>query len=72
MTHVEKHIKRKFDHSSGEVWKQFGSDLVSSELDFVVGYMKGNSNIDIQNVWTSVDKGDSINVMQGQGVQTES
>ena len=51
-----------------EIWKQFGSDLVSPELDFAVGYMKGNSKmsiispVDIQDVWTSVDKGDSTNL----------
>ena len=49
-----------------EIWKQFGSDVVSSKLDFPIGYMKGGSKIsiksvsDIQDVWGYVRSGTNI------------
>ena len=49
-----------------EIWKQFGSEVVSSDLDFAVGYMKGNSKLsiisaaDVDDVWGSVKKRESI------------
>ena len=51
-----------------EIWKQFGSEIVSSDLDFPVGYMKGNSKMnitttaDVNDVWASVKKGESISL----------
>ena len=53
---------------SEEIWKQFGSEVVSSDLDFPVGYMKGNSKMsvisaaDVNDVWTSVKKGENISL----------
>ena len=51
-----------------EMLKQFGSEVVSSDLEFAVGYMKGNSkvsiisSVDMDEVWASVEKGDSVSL----------
>ena len=48
-----------------ELLKQFGADLISCDLKFSVGYMKGNSKVsivssaDMNDLWTTVStKGD--------------
>ena len=33
-----------------ELYRQFDSELVSSDLQFAVGYVKGNSNVFIRSV----------------------
>ncbi len=49
-----------------EIFRQFGSDIVSGKLDFPVGYMKGGSKVwvrassDIEDIWTFVSKGENI------------
>ena len=49
-----------------QILKQFGEKLVSSKLDFPVGYMKAGSKVwicsdaDITDVWSLISKGDAI------------
>lgn len=49
-----------------EIWKQFGSEVVSSDLAFPVGYINGNSKVsiisaaDVNDVWASIKKRESI------------
>ena len=49
-----------------EIWRQFGSEVVSPKLDFPIGYMKSGSKIsiksvsDIQDVWGFVRSGTNI------------
>ena len=51
-----------------EIWNQFGSEVVSSDLNFAVGYMKGNSKLsiisaaDVDDAWDSVKKGESVSL----------
>ena len=52
-----------------EIYKQFGAELVSSTLDFSVGYIKGNSKVtvrspaDVDDVWNMVtSKGETVNL----------
>ena len=52
-----------------ELYKQFGAELVSSTLDFSVGYVKGNSKVtihspaDVDDVWSMItSKGEAINL----------
>ena len=55
-------------HLRKELYEQFGAELISSDLDFAVGYMKGNSKVtihssaDIDDVWTlsSSSKGETV------------
>ena len=48
------------------IFKQFGDQLVSSRLDFPVGYIKAGSKVwirtdaDIKDVWSFISKGDTI------------
>ena len=52
-----------------ELYKQFGAELVSSTLDFSVGYIKGNSKVtihspaDVDDVWNMItSKGEAVNL----------
>ena len=51
-----------------EIWKQFGSEVVSSDLDFPVGYMNGNSKMsiisaaDVNDVWGSIKKKENVSL----------
>ena len=52
-----------------EIYKQFGAELVSSTLDFSVGYIKGNSKVtirspaDVEDVWNMItSKGETVNL----------
>jgi hypothetical protein len=51
-----------------EIWKQFGSEVVSSDLDFPIGYMNGNSKMsiisaaDVNDVWGSIKKKENLSL----------
>lgn len=52
-----------------EIYMQFGAELVSSTLDFSVGYIKGNSKVtihspaDVDDVWNIItSKGEAVNL----------
>ena len=51
-----------------QILKQFGEKLVSSKLDFPVGYMKAGSKVwicsdaDITDVWSLISKGDAVGI----------
>ena len=49
-----------------EILKQFGEDLVSSDFNFSVGYIKGSTKLsirsceDIEDIWSSVSRGENV------------
>ena len=80
-TYVQRDVTRENmntpDNLRKELNKQFGDKLISSKLDFLVGYMKSGAKVsirtsaDLDDIWRGVTKGDLL-TLWCHGISNES
>ena len=47
----------------GAIYKQFGAELVSSTLDFSVGYINSKVTVNVDDIWNMIiSKGEAVNL----------